>query len=75
MIQSVLGNVTFTQPDYKVGDKLGTSHKDVEEAVKVILEADLSCLLDALIDQYGLVDTLEMWMKVAERVVKERENA
>lgn len=75
MISSRLGQVQFTQPDYKVGDKLGASHKDVEEVVKTILKADLSCLMDALIDQYGLIETLEMWTEVAEKTVEERENA
>lgn len=75
MILSRLGNVQFTQPNYEAGDKLGASHEDVEVAVKTILKADLSCLMDALIDQYGLVDTLEMWTEVAERTVEERENA
>lgn len=75
MISSRLGEVQFTQPDYKVGDKLGASHEDVEVAVKSILYADLSCILDALIDQYGLTEMLEIWTKVAEGAVEERENA
>ena len=71
MILSALGKVEFTNPDYNIK---GHGKDEIDETVLSILEADLVCIMDALIIRYGIEKTLEVWTEVAEVVVKENTN-
>ena len=66
MIQSKLGEVKITRPDYKLCDVLSCSKSDVDMCVEVTLGADLTSILGVLGDIYGSEHALGMWTRTAE---------
>ena len=66
MINSALGKVSITKPNYEINRKMNLPDEMTDHAVSIILRADLYCILSALIDLYGVVEALEMWTEVAE---------
>ena len=66
MIKSELGRVLMTKPDYSINRNMHLPDEMTDDAVSVILSADLSCILRSLIERYGAVEALEMWTEVAE---------
>ena len=75
MIASCLGKVEMTEPKYDIADRIGAPHEDVDIAVKVILQSDLGCVLEAMILRYGIEEAIKLWTEVAEVTVKENINA
>ena len=73
MIQSKLGEVKLTKPNYQLCDLLQCSKADVDIAVKSGLIADLCSILHALTLEYDPVTAFEMWTKAAEVIAAEKE--
>ena len=70
MIESNLGTVKLTEPNYKLCELLEISKEDVDIGVRSMLIADLGSILKALELRYGLADALEMWVEVADIVTE-----
>lgn len=66
MIQSKLGEVKITRPDYELCKILNCSKSDVDSAVEAGLGADLTSILGALGDIYGAEHAMEMWTRAGE---------
>ena len=66
MIQSKLGEVKITQPNYELCDVLSCTKEDVDMSVEATLGADLTSILGALGDIYGTEHAMEMWTRSAE---------
>ena len=60
MIQTKLGEVKLTKPNYKLCDLLQCSKEDVDIVVKSELTADLCSILHALEHEYDPVTAFEM---------------
>lgn len=73
MIQSKLGEVKLTKPNYQLCDLLQCSKSDVDIAVKSGLIADLCSILKALELEYDPVTAFEMWTKAAQVIAAEKE--
>ena len=65
MIESKLGTVKLTEPNYKLCEILEISKADVDIGVRTMLIADLGAILKALELRYGLAEAMEMWVEVA----------
>ena len=70
MIESHLGKVKLTVPNYKLCKTLEISKSDVDIGVRAMLTADLGAILKALEIRYGLADAMEMWVEVADVVTE-----
>lgn len=66
MIQSKLGEVKITRPNYELCNILNCSKSDVDNVVEASLGADLTSILGALGDIYGTEHAMEMWTRSAE---------
>ena len=73
MIQSKLGEVKLTKPNYQLCDLLQCSKADVDIAVKSELIADHCSILHALRLEYDPVTAFEMWTKAASIIATEKE--
>ena len=70
MINSCLGEVHLTRPDYKLCEILHVTKEEVDLVVETGLGADLTAILGALADVYGAEKALEMWTASAETFIK-----
>lgn len=70
MIQSKLGEVKITQPNYELCKILNCTKEDVDISVKAGLVADLSAILGALSHRYGTENAMEMWTRSAELYIE-----
>lgn len=66
MIQSKLGEVKITRPNYELCELLDCSKTDVDAVTEATLGADLSSILNALASMYGIDHAMEMWTRSAE---------
>ena len=71
MIQSKLGEVKLTQPNYELCKLLNCSSEEVDISVEATLSADLSSILMALAHRYGAEKALSMWTHSAQIVIDE----
>lgn len=72
MIQTKLGEVKLTKPNYQLCNLLQCSKEDVDITVKSGLIADLCTILKALELEYDIETALEMWTKAATIIAGER---
>lgn len=70
MIESKLGEVKITRPNYELCDLLGCSSSDVDMVVEATIGADLTAILNALASVYGTEHAMEMWTRSAELYIK-----
>lgn len=70
MIDSKLGTVLLTEPDYELAERLEMSHESADTAIKAMLSADLTAILYAFVERYGLDEALDMWYHSAEVYIK-----
>ena len=73
MIETKLGEVKLTKPNYKLCDLLQCSKSEVDIVVKSGLIADLCSILKALELEYDPVTAFEMWTKAAQVIAAEKE--
>ena len=71
MIQSKLGEVKFTKPNYELCKLLNCKPEDVDLEVEATLFADLSAILMALVHRYGAERALSMWTGSAQMLIDE----
>lgn len=70
MIISKLGEVKITRPNYELCKILKCSKSDVDKTVETGLGADLTAILGALADIYGIEHAMEMWTETADFYIK-----
>lgn len=70
MIQSKMGEVKITRPNYELCKLLNCSKSDVDHVVEVTIGADLISILGALNDIYGTEYAMEFWTRSAEVFVE-----
>ena len=73
MIQSKLGEVKLTKPNYQLCELLDCEPSEIDIAVKSGLIADLCSILKALELEYDPVTAFEMWTKAATIIAAEKE--
>lgn len=61
MIKSQLGSVYLTKPNYELAKHLDMKPSDADTVVEVGLRADLTAILNAFVERYGLNKALDMW--------------
>ena len=66
MIQSKLGEVRITRPNYELCHILNCTKDDVDHIVEASIGADLTAILGALGDIYGTEHAMELWTRSAE---------
>ena len=66
MIQSILGEVKITRPNYELCNILKCTKEDVDEIVEASLCADLTEIVAALDDIYVTERAMKMWTRSAE---------
>ncbi len=66
MIESNLGKVKITCPNYDLCKILDCSKTDVDAITEAMLGADLTSILGALGDRYGTEHAMEIWTHSAE---------
>lgn len=66
MIQSKLGEVKITRPNYELCEVLDCSKHDVDKIVEATIGADLTAILNALADIYGTEHAMVIWTRSAE---------
>ena len=70
MIKSCLGEVHLTKPDYHLCEILNVPKEDADLVIEAGLGADLTAILGALADTYGIDKACEMWTRSAEIFVE-----
>ena len=73
MIQSKLGEVKLTKPNYQLCELLQCSKEDVDISVKSGLIAYLCSILKALELEFDPATAFEMWTKAATIIAAEEE--
>ena len=66
MIKSQLGEVHLTKPDYRLCEILSISKSDVDISVEAGLRADLTAIINALVQRYGTDKAMNMWTGAVE---------
>lgn len=61
MIKSQLGTVQLTKPNYELAKKLEMTPEDIDIVTEVGLRTDLTAILCALVERYGINKALDMW--------------